>query len=36
LTTLELHGHIPPQVADPLEVYLNDLHALRSEIGLSI
>ena len=36
LTTLELHGHIPPQVADPAEVYLNDLHALRSEIGLSI
>lgn len=36
LTTLELHGHIPPQVADPVEVYLNDLHALRSEIGLSI
>ena len=34
LTTLELHGHVPPQVADPLEVYLNDLHALRSEIGL--
>jgi AcrR family transcriptional regulator len=36
LTTLELHGHVPPQVADPAEVYLNDLHALRSEIGLSI
>ena len=36
LTSLELHGHIPPQVALPSEVYLNDLHALRSEIGLSI
>lgn len=36
LTTLELHGHFPPEVTSPDEIFLNELHALRAEIGLSV